>query len=592
MPRLLLAMMMVLAGLLMLGPKVSRAQDPANTWTQQSGAFTVQWSAPWEVFRQEAGLVGVSDGSAVAVASQAFPVADINPEICLSVFIEAQLSPAIDPAQPVVQGKTSWRAYAGYNNFEVGVVDYFECQITPDGRSLATLAGGVPLNQADATLQGFVDFMGQWIVRGQGEAAPAVAGGGWRAGVIEWSRGSVYADLGLPAAEAGAEHLVLITDLTNWQAPTPELPVTAISLHSTDSAQAFPVDVEASNSVAASLGELPLEASGQLSIAAGQTRRVALAFKVDSTMSEPVFSLDGHATLLPDDGIPARFVILPPPAGLPALQEGVITSITDGRTMRVELAGKQERVRLIGLADPADDAAEERLSAFVGPQVLLESDPAVPDDNRLHRYVWATGDDGLPVLLNALLIEEQSIAFEPGATTARFDAMLGAGQANTNDPVSSADPTAVDPAAEAGPSEADLAYLTQLRDQRDFSRRLLLGYDTFSAAPAFDERFYTNMALTFQGWAIAYNDAQALTPTPAYAELHARFVAALEPLDTLAHQMEPQLDQWFAGEVDQLTLSGFDYDVLVSGVAAARPELESTLAEIDQALVDAGMEGA
>jgi hypothetical protein len=587
--RFVIALAITFAGFYALGPRVSYAQEVPTTWTVPGGAYTLQWGAPWTAARHEDALVVVTSGSSVAVAAQSLPVFDINPSICLDAYIDAQASDEMKASEPVLIGKTSWRAYAAYENFQVGAIDYFECQITPDGQSFAVFAGGMPLADAGSGLPGLVDFMGSWVVREQGEASPALAADGWRLGIIGWAKGSVYSDLGLAAAESGTAYLIAMLDVTNWQAASPELAIDAISVQS-GSGQTFAADLEASNQVARALGEAPLNDAGTLSSPAGETRRVALVFSVASDAEDLSIALDGAAAALTDKHKIERFVVLPPPRDLPALQPGVITSVTDGRTLRVEMAetGESERVRLIGLSDPTDNAAEERLATLIGQQVMLEADPAVPDDNRLQRYVWATGDDGLPVLLNALLIEEQLAGFDDALENGRFEAMLAAGQAHIEGTATAVDP----PAAAAEPTAEELAYLTKLKELRDFEFSMFLLYDQHAVSPTFNDTFYGGMIITFASWATVYDDAVELTPPPAYADLHARYLAALEPFDTVAHQMEPELDRWFAGEVDTLSLPNFDYDLLVTTVSAARPELEAVLAEIDQALLGAGIEGA
>jgi hypothetical protein len=138
-------------------------------------------------------------------------------------------------------------------------------------------------------------------------------------------------------------------------------------------------------------------------------------------------------------------------------------------------------------------------------------------------------------------------------------------------------------------SEADLAYLTELKRHRDSIVQTLQYYDLVTATSTLDDKFFGHLFIILFSWSVFYDGALALEPTPMFAELDARYDAALEPFDTLAHQIEPELDQLLTGEASQPTLSGFDYDVMTATVAAARPELESVVAEIDQALTAGGI---
>lgn len=81
--RLLLTVLIVMTALAGLAPVAKAVQPPPQTWTEASGAFTVQWSDPWVVQRQETGLVAVANGSTIAVATTVVPAAGINPSLCL-----------------------------------------------------------------------------------------------------------------------------------------------------------------------------------------------------------------------------------------------------------------------------------------------------------------------------------------------------------------------------------------------------------------------------------------------------------------------------------------------------------------------------
>lgn len=107
------------------------------------------------------------------------------------------------------------------------------------------------------------------------------------------------------------------------------------------------------------------------------------------------------------------------PALIPAAQPGTykVTEVMDGDTIKVELAGYRDTVRLIGVDTPETKdprkpvqcfgvkASEKTAEWVLGRQVRLEADPADSDRDkygRLLRYVYL--EDGR--LLNAELIKE------------------------------------------------------------------------------------------------------------------------------------------------------------------------------------------
>lgn len=101
-----------------------------------------------------------------------------------------------------------------------------------------------------------------------------------------------------------------------------------------------------------------------------------------------------------------------PPEAVPAgARPAVVTAVVDGDTLRVDVAGRNERVRLLALdapevsADCGAAAATSALAALAptGSQVWLESDVEDRDRyDRLLRYVWR--DDG--ALVNVELVTQ------------------------------------------------------------------------------------------------------------------------------------------------------------------------------------------
>ncbi|MGE3799142.1 MAG: thermonuclease family protein [Thermomicrobiales bacterium] len=577
-----LATMLGLVLILCVFSRHGGAQEHPERWTDPTGVLSVEWEAPWEPLRIETDFLAVGNGLSVVGTYQILPVGDINPTLCLQAFVQSSLPAKSAVAPPIAMGRTSWRAYATYYNIDAGLLDYFECQITPDGESIALFVASTTLSAAETELPAITDFLGQWVVRSEGEGPPALADAGWRAAVIEWTRGRLFADLGLQAAPGGNEYLVVIADLRNWQASEASLPASRFAILDPVTGELASLLEPESATAAGLIGESPFSA-GALDIEPGASVRTALVFLLESGTKTPYLTMGQARLALIDDGQTARFGVLPPSADSPATESGAITGITDGRSLRVELdsTGVNERVRLIGLADPADDAAKSRLESFIGQPVILESDPGVPDGARLHRYVWVAQSGGPPVLLNALMVEERLAEVDPEQANARFGAMMTAAQ-----PLAPAGPTAEDPGEDLASetpalTDAEREYVNAMVKQNELIALAFQNYDAYMAAPTLDDAFYNRMILIFQGWSIAYNGVAEVTPPPTFADLHARYLALLEPFDSLAHQLLPEMDQWFAGEVDALQLVGFDVEVVSSYVAAARFALESVMTEID-----------
>jgi hypothetical protein len=439
-------------------------------------------------------------------------------------------------------------------------------------------------------------FAGDVIVKHQGELAPALVSDGWRSGIVEWSRGKAFGDIGLPPANTGEDLVVLVADVMNWQATSTELSLDTFSLESASGVQRFPVDLELANLAAAYLGEVPLEPGLPIVLQPGELRRVIFVFPVDSSTGELALRQgDARIALEQDPGLEV-FGALRPPAVAPPIQAGTVANVIDGRTLLVTLAdtGENERVRLIGVDAPQDSAVEQ-LTAYVGQSVQLEGDPNHPDDNRLQRYVWVTDAAGIPSMRNETLIEAGLASFDTGGANGRFDAMLATGSAvsTSTTGVEETAPPSTDPAGVPTTSElteADLAYLAELARHRDNIRVSLLFYDNFLSNPTLDEAYFAQLGIAVLGWTTFYNGIVQLEPTPRFAELHARLIAAYQPFSDLAYQIEPELDAILAGQVPQAPFSGFDFDVMAETVANARPALEQVLTEIDAELEAAGIQ--
>jgi hypothetical protein len=258
------------------------------------------------------------------------------------------------------------------------------------------------------------------------------------------------------------------------------------------------------------------------------------------------------------------------------MQSGVVSNVIDGNTLLVDIAdtGASERVRLIGVGISGEEAVSY-LTSFIGQPVTLEPDAAHPDDNRLRRYVWVTDANGLPAMANDLLIEQGLAPYEAGSETGRFDAMLAtiggslAPAAGIAGSAAEQDASPVGASAPVELTEADRAYLAELSRTRDNLRLSLEYYDLYLIAPNFDEAYFAHLGVFVLGWSVFCDGIDRLEPTPQFADLHTRYLAACQPFDALAHQIEPGLDQMLAGETPSQPFAEIDVVLEAAGIAAA-----------------------
>lgn len=105
--------------------------------------------------------------------------------------------------------------------------------------------------------------------------------------------------------------------------------------------------------------------------------------------------------------------------GAPLREAATVVSVTDGDTIRVQFAdGRVEPVRYIGIDTPetkdprttvecfGQEAAAKNSELVAGRTVALERDVSDRDKyQRLLRYVWVTGDDGVTRMANEELVK-------------------------------------------------------------------------------------------------------------------------------------------------------------------------------------------
>lgn len=195
------------------------------------------------------------------------------------------------------------------------------------------------------------------------------------------------------------------------------------------------------------------------------------------------------------------------------------------------------------------------------------------------------------------LIDRSMIVAAPSGTAARTD--MGAARTRELPLITTDNDETLSPTSEAAPnaaadsdlSAADLAYLAELRRYRDSIALSLVYYDQFLAdADANDPRLGGHLFSLLLTWSMFYDGVEQLKPTPPFADLHARLIAAFAPFDALVYQIEPAFDRVLAGETPDQQFAGYDPDRMAAAVAAARVPMEKVLAEIDQVLIDAGID--
>jgi len=106
--------------------------------------------------------------------------------------------------------------------------------------------------------------------------------------------------------------------------------------------------------------------------------------------------------------------VTPTPYVRPGLTPAIVTRVTDGDTIRVEIDGQEYRVRYIGIDTPetvdprrpvgcfGKEASERNRQLVEGQTVGLEKDVSETDSfDRLLRYVWIEDR-----MVNATLVEE------------------------------------------------------------------------------------------------------------------------------------------------------------------------------------------
>jgi endonuclease YncB( thermonuclease family) len=581
------------------GPRTAAAQDASTTYTDPHGAFTMQWDAPWAIVRQDDTVTMISDGTLVMIPAGSVLIGTMNLDSCLPALANAAGDPT-ETSYPVLgQGRTTWRAWIAYQNDSVGLGDYFECQIAPNGRAFALLVGGLSLGNVDADLARLVEFAGHTIVQPSGEAGPALAGGGVRAGVVAWNRETVDDQLGLKVQQ-DKDWVVAVADLTNTQTTDAAIPLKSFAVRDVESTTRSHASARYSAAVAAKLGEGPAADVDTISLPAGLSQRVVLVFSITHDAGQLAFSLDDRELELPRNTTPVRFGILTPPALPVTFEHATVKKAVDGRTLSVTLDdGTGATVQLIGLDVPVKDEcdaakAKKALAKLAGTAVLLESDPAVADGKRLNRHVWT--DDGSRLLADALIEAGDGVISNQGS---RFGAMLVASEerartANAGvwrDCGSKAAKPASSPEAI---TDADRAYLTGLQKPLallDISLPLIGG--AVADGEVSNDFVVAILSANFVIVGVAEHEIGS-TPAPArYKALQTAYLAALKPLTDAIRsfsELDAAVDEYLSngGHASLQLNQPIDIDALSTAYATTMDLLGPAKAQLDTAMTEAG----
>jgi endonuclease YncB( thermonuclease family) len=570
-----------------LQPGGVAAQDATSTYTDPNGRFTMQWEAPWEVVRQDQDLIMLSNGgSALVIPVGSLPLGTANLDSCLPALANATGDPAETSFPVLAQGRTTWRSWIAYQNDTVGLADYFECQIVPGGDGMAAFVGGASLSNFATDLEALTDFIGHTIVQPNGEHAPALTTGGWRAGVVAWSRGSVYKDLGL-AAQDGKAWVVVVVDVTNQRAGDEAVSLKSFGVRDLGGTRVNHASTKYSNAESAALGEAPIDGAATLSIPRGAVTRVMVVFAVDRDASELALSYDKQKVRLEREPGATRFGVFRPPTAPVAFEKATVDKVIDGRTVAVTLDGSGETatVQLIGLAAPTGDecyAAEAtaKLAKLAGTSILLETDGATPDGKSLQRHVWSK--NGRVLIGDELVRLGYATATDD---THRFQAMFTASESQARAAAkglwagcqgATKEAATATPGESEPPTAAQRAYLSSLQENLDILVLSLSNLKDLLQDGAVQESEANQLAWVFIGLGTVEKSIRATRPPARYEPLQTAYLTALEPLTTQA-RAEADLDAYLYG--DATSVDFYDFEIDAQALSDALDRTTTLLAE-------------
>jgi endonuclease YncB( thermonuclease family) len=236
---------------------------------------------------------------------------------------------------------------------------------------------------------------------------------------------------GLPPGSG--DWVLLVVNLANEGDAAASLAMSDFRLF--DRGTATVADLDTGTGVIASLaGFDPARSSGDtIALEPGETARALVLFLLPPGSSEDLALLIGQTSL---DLAPSLALGQVGPAAEPTLVEAIVTEILDGARIVVDVGGREELVRYLGMQAPAEGAcfAAEATAANAelvgGKPVWLEREATDRGpEGALLRDVWVAGADGERALVAARLLEAGAGTAAPAAPDTRYQAWLAAAAA-------------------------------------------------------------------------------------------------------------------------------------------------------------------
>lgn len=224
--------------------------------------------------------------------------------------------------------------------------------------------------------------------------------GPWRFEVVLAQQAAKFPDFKLASA-SGKDWIVVVVDAHNWSGKGATLDVKKFGDRAAGAADTASLAPSSTKRIASQLKLQPSDPNAAVSVAAGDSSRLVLAFQVDASGVD--FSLVYGDSLLPLARSLAQartFGALPKPAAAPSLSKDSFSSAKSGSSVVL----KSGTVSLAGVDAPAGkecfstEGVSEIKKLVKGKKIEVET----ADSNSV--YLWIDHSDGSRSLLNASLI--------------------------------------------------------------------------------------------------------------------------------------------------------------------------------------------
>lgn len=239
-----------------------------------------------------------------------------------------------------------------------------------------------------------------------GEPGPVFVSDGWRFSVVAAVRSAGLNAIGLQRKD-GKDWVVVVADLTNWtNAPASIVPrdIRLATAGGGSPVRAAPVS---SGVAAEALGVTLTNVADEQIFRANQTRRVVLAYSINSDATDPAISF---GTTLPLADVLEQDVDLenlPNVQRPPRLVQAEVDRVVDGDSLDVYLPDDDINltVNLLNATAPVDngcfaDEAADRLNELAGSTVFLEAGGDDASSEEVNRYVWVEDENGARTQIN------------------------------------------------------------------------------------------------------------------------------------------------------------------------------------------------